>query len=135
MMKGILENEFTVCDVTPRSGTIRRAANFHFCHKSIYSKYTVKCSMQAYINFHFVSVSDWAQFFQRNVHLLKFYGISLYVLKKIKKVDRNHVCLFTCLYDFSMIKQINNDSESDFFVLISNLILIPIIYVYSYIYL
>lgn len=115
MMKGILENEFTVCDVTPRSGTLRRAANFHFCHKSIYSKYTVKCSMQAYINLFIRFGSDWAQFFQRNVHLLKFDGISLYVLKKIKKESCLFGCLFTCLYDFSMIKQINNDSESDIF--------------------
>jgi len=44
MMKGILENEFTVCDVSPRSGTLCRAAKFHFCHKSIYSKHTVKCN-------------------------------------------------------------------------------------------
>lgn len=50
MMKGILENEFTVCDVTPRSETLCRAAKFHFCHKSIYSKHTVECSVQAYIN-------------------------------------------------------------------------------------
>jgi len=75
MMKGILENEFTVCDVSPRSGTLCRAAKFHFCHKSIYSKHTVKCSLQAYINLLvYYFDSDRAQFFQRNVHLFKFYG-------------------------------------------------------------
>lgn len=57
--------------------------------------------------------SDWAQFFQRNVHLLKFYEISLYVLKKISNLS-----IIPIIYFYSYIYLwsdwcFNNDSDSN----------------------
>lgn len=123
MMKGILENEFTVCDVTPRSGTLCRAAKFHFCHKSIQNIYS--------------------QMQHAGVHQLACLLVSIQIGHRFSK----EMCIFlsfmeflislicgeeSCLFVYMLLMMI---LILIFLVLISNLSLIPIIFVSSYIYL